>query len=119
MKINDVLLARILQKNDKIQLYMDLRSSYSRYRSMNGNSKLFKCRDCDQFQYGIFQNATRICKNQGGFDDLFPTFPDLNFERRYFTTWGPIDWDLDDKLNKLFIDRKKILTGYYKDYKDI
>ena len=116
MKINDVLLARILQKNHKVQLHIDLTSSFSRYFTINGNSNFFKCRDCDEFQYGIFENATRICKNQGGFDDLFPTFPDFNFEIRYSATWGPFDWDLNDKLNKLFVDRKKSLTGYYKDY---
>ena len=121
MKINDVLLARILQssyptKNHKIQLQIDLISSFSSYFTINGNSNSFKCRDCVEFQYDTFENATRICKNQGGFDDLFPNFPDLNNEIRHLTTWGPFDWELNTKLKNFVIGREHKQPGYHKNY---
>ena len=112
LKINDVLLARVIKtKNQKLELKIDLTSSFSRYFSTAGNSNFFKCKDLDEFKIDTFENANQICKNNSGFENLFDNVPDLNEKILHLSTWSPVDFEFNANYQKFLMGRKT-RTGF-------
>ena len=112
LKINDVLLARVSKtKNQKLELKIDLISSFSRYFSIAGNSHFFKCKDLDEFKIDTFENANQICKNNSGFENLFDNVPNLNEKIRHSSSWRPVDFEFNANYQK-FLLGQKTRTGF-------
>ena len=97
-------------KNQKLELQIELTSSFSRYFSIAGNSNFFKCQDLEEFKIDTFENASQICKYNGGFENLFDNVPDLNEKIRHLSTWSPVDFEFNENYQKFFI-AQKIRTG--------
>ena len=107
-----MLLARVIKtKNQKLEIKIDLTSSFSRYFSTAGNSNFFKCKDLDEFKIDTFENANQICKNNSGFENLFDNVPDLNDKIRHLSTWSPVDFEFNANYQK-FLNGRKTRTGF-------